>query len=758
MTINGTSGNDTLNGTSFSDTIIAGAGDDSVVAGGGNDVVYGQAGNDTLFGELGNDIVIGDTGNDYIDGGAGADNLTGGQGSDTIIGGTELDTIIGDGQWYDLNTMASAGTGTLTSVTVTNSADGPIELYYINSTGGSELVTTIAVGGSYTFSGHTGDNYYLAEPVSWLYLDTFTVSSGLTFDYGTEPLGDYLDAGAGDDYVHGQYGDDTIYFGDGNDSVYGGYGNDLIDDVSGSALQGLNRIEGGAGNDTIRAGGGNDTVYGGADNDLIYGESANDSIFGDAGSDTIYGGSGIDVLFGGADADTFVFEDGFGSDSVWGDSLAGTTSDTDTLDFSNLTSSISVTFTASEDGTATDGTNTVTFDNIEAIIGTSSNDTINASADSSGLVLDGGGGADSILGGSGNDTIYGGLGNDTILSGAGNDLIAGGAGNDSITTGTGFDTIVLADGGGLDIIADFDMTPNGALTADQLDVSGLHDALANPVNAWDVVVTDDGAGNAVLTFPGGESITLLGVTTAQVDSAPELHAMGIPCIAAGTQVSTPRGPVPVERLAAGDLVNARDGPPLPVLWAGKRDVSAAAMRADRRLLPVEIKAGALGNARALRLSALHGVWVPEGLRGSLARAGHLARTGWGGARIMGGMARHDEGVSYHHLLLPRHALILVEGLWVESFWPGKQGFDSLDLPQRQEVIRALPRLAQVLWGSVSAEQVYGPPARPFLKRCQIDRATCAKWSFGAGEAALFDGFMTEPAAPKAYRYKLPFGS
>jgi len=48
------------------------------------------------------------------------------------------------------------------------------------------------------------------------------------------------------------------------------------------------------------------------------------------------------------------------------------------------------------------------------------------------------------------------------------------------------------------------------------------------VHTGDVVVGNDGSGNAVLNFPGGESITLVGVAPAEVADRMALVAMGIP--------------------------------------------------------------------------------------------------------------------------------------------------------------------------------------------------------------------------------------
>lgn len=196
------------------------------------------------------------------------------------------------------------------------------------------------------------------------------------------------------------------------------------------------------------------------------GADGNDVIDGDDGDDLIYGGGGDDNIWGGADADTIVLEDNFGNDTLGGGE-AGV--DDDTLDLSAITTDTTVDLTNvdPENGTVSDGTSTASFVDIENI----------------------------VLGG-------------------------------------GRDTIVLADGSGDDTVQAFDMTDSGdGTTNDQLDVSGMTDANGAPVNTGDVTVTDtngDGTGDAILTFPGGESITLVGVLSNAVSTPTQLASLGIP--------------------------------------------------------------------------------------------------------------------------------------------------------------------------------------------------------------------------------------
>lgn len=64
----------------------------------------------------------------------------------------------------------------------------------------------------------------------------------------------------------------------------------------------------------------------------------------------------------------------------------------------------------------------------------------------------------------------------------------------------------------------------------------LRNASGDPVTWGDVVATDtngDCTGDAVLTFPGGEQVVLVGTQPDQVDGKQEMAAMGVPCFSAG---------------------------------------------------------------------------------------------------------------------------------------------------------------------------------------------------------------------------------
>ena len=382
----------------------------------------------------------------------------------------------------------------------------------------------------------------------------------LTGDTGDDDLifgfggNDIITAGAGNDEIFGGEGSDTFNIGanEGSDIIEGGEdGNGAdIDTLSFSDANGPTGVnvtlsddedgsyeypvDGGDGNfseienfeltdqedsfDGALATGGS-TVDGGAGSDTLIGGAGADVFEGGDGTDFLSGGEGDDTLYGGEGDDAVILENGFGNDVIEGGETGETTGDI--LDASLVTQDVTVDLSAvnaadNESGTITNGTDTSTFEEIEI-----------------------------VRLGNGDDTIIGSSGDDFVAGGTGADIFDMGAGNDVIDLGLGLpvfggpqdgdddaDVVILQDGSGNDTIFSFDApTDNGDGTftgTDTLDVSALNGADGIPVNTNDVTVTNDGSGNALLTFPNGESVTLLGISPTNADDPFYLNAIGIP--------------------------------------------------------------------------------------------------------------------------------------------------------------------------------------------------------------------------------------
>ncbi len=140
-------------------------------------------------------------------------------------------------------------------------------------------------------------------------------------------------------------------------------------------------------------------------------------------------------------------EFGTGNDTIIGggtDETAG-----DVIDASDLVDGIDITFTGTDNGEIDTADHTINFSEVEQFILTDANDTVDASANTTGITVQGNAGDDSIIGGSGADSILGGTGADNMSGGADRDtfIIEDGFGNDTIIggeTGDDKDTVDLS--------------------------------------------------------------------------------------------------------------------------------------------------------------------------------------------------------------------------------------------------------------------------------------------------------------------------
>ena len=403
---------------------------------------------------------------------------------------SDLDGVhsVQNGNILNADSNASSGVETVGATdSVTVNIAGPIvSLKFIFDNGesidnsGTFGVSDIAFvsGPDFTVDGTAGNDLidadYLDDPEGDM-VDNNDAADGSNDDVIMAGAGnDTVFGEQGSDTIYGEAGDDVLYGGLDNDTLYGGDGNDTLHGNEGDDVfyggAGADSIETGHGNDIFYGGDGNDRVNGDYGNDVLYGGAGDDWLRGSFGNDTFYSGSneGDDYEWGGYGDDTFIVQDHFGNDQI--DAEEEDEVNGDTIDMSGVTTDLTIDLTNGVDGNGsfTDGVDTTTFIDIENI----------------------------------------------ILSSA-------------------TDTVKLADGSGSDNVDAFEgPTDNGDGTFtghDQLDVSGMtRDGGSTPVTTNDVVVSDDGNGNAVLTFPGGENITLKGIAPADLSTPAALEAIGIP--------------------------------------------------------------------------------------------------------------------------------------------------------------------------------------------------------------------------------------
>jgi hypothetical protein len=133
----------------------------------------------------------------------------------------------------------------------------------------------------------------------------------------------------------------------------------------------------------------------------------------------------------------------------------------------------------------------------------------------------------------------------------------------------------------------------------------------------------------------------------------------LPCFVQGTRIDTPGGPVAVEALSPGDLVLTTRGP-RPVRWIGWRTLEPARHRDPGLAAPVCVRADALAAGQPRRdvlLSPDHALAIQDGLIPVrlLVNGATIHRPDWHGT------------VTYYHLELDEHAILLAEGMPAESY-------------------------------------------------------------------------------------------
>lgn len=176
-----------------------------------------------------------------------------------------------------------------------------------------------------------------------------------------------------------------------------------------------------------------------------------------------------------------------------------------------------------------------------------------------------------------------------------------------------------------------------------LDHTGNTDASFTLGNNVDLTVIDGTAGSTIVIAPPGQTPL----------SDP-------PCFTRGTMILTPSGYRPVESLEVDDPVITATGKSQCVIWTGSRTLDLATHRSPEKVQPVCFVPGALGPGvphRQLRLSPDHALY----LDGVLIPAKYLVND----ATIV--QETDCLAVTYHHVELAGHDILLAEGAPCESY-------------------------------------------------------------------------------------------
>ena len=208
----------------------------------------------------------------------------------------------------------------------------------------------------------------------------------------------------------------------------------------------------------------------------------------------------------------------------------------------------------------------------------------------------------------------------------------------------------------LDDIAGFAGTITTHQTGDSFVLTGGTLSGLNVSNGNTLAFADSGAGAGV---GGIDRIIFASPITASGFNIVNGNTVQVACFAAGTRIETAAGLVAVETLSMRHHVLTAEGQSEPIAWIGQRAVNCESHPKPKTVWPVRVSAGAFGGnlpVRDLYLSPDHAVFV----NGVLVPV-KLLIDGSGIVQV-----KRDR-VRYYHVELQRHAIILAEGLPVESY-------------------------------------------------------------------------------------------
>lgn len=529
--LTGGDGTDEIWGGDGGDELDGGKGDDYLNGGAGTDKLYGGEGNDRILGGDGDDIIEGGGGKDYLSGGLGDDiyvaswdDLDSSASQKTIIDGQSHNILQLGFQKREVSVNIDVVTGEATfsfdsthAITVLNAmygalgeikfSDGQVvrvdrligeqygEALGLSSSDNREVEfggkrdDVLEVHGSadgYLLSGGRGNDTFKLDStgggaVLFSRGDGQDIIAPRSADAAPRTGQSILRFGAGieaSDLLFSRIETDKFQISIRNtsDSVgftltngdISGFSRpfDFIELDSGVRISWDQFVSQGV-STTIGNGFGS-VVNGTSGNDFIQGNSENHVIKAGAGNDVITSGSGNEYFSGGSGDDKYLFEAGFGSDTVDNtDAVFGETNAlvlgqsiryTDAA-FSRSGSDLQLTFTSATDTLtvlnfyANVGTETIRFASgeifdrnspppltVRSTQGTEQDDYVTLGGLND--VFNGLGGNDYISGMAGDDQLKGDAGNDTIYGGDGNDKLDGGDGTNYLDGGDGDDIIV----------------------------------------------------------------------------------------------------------------------------------------------------------------------------------------------------------------------------------------------------------------------------------------------------------------------------
>jgi collagen type I/II/III/V/XI/XXIV/XXVII alpha len=210
-------------------------------------------------------------------------------------------------------------------------------------------------------------------------------------------------------------------------------------------------------------------------------------------------------------------------------------------------------------------------------------------------------------------------------------------------------------------------------------------SLTGPGNLLTQLLDQAGA-NVSISYTYAAASTDTGSTDTGSTGTGSINTDSISCFGAGTSIATEHGDMAVEALRPGDRVRCVLGEAAEAIWIGHRRIDCTRHPNPAAVWPVRVRAGAFAVGvprRDLLLSPDHAVFADH----VLIPVKHLIN----GTTVA---QEQCDSVTYYHIELPRHDVLLAEGLPAESYLDTG---DRANFANGGKVVALYPELTALAW-------------------------------------------------------------
>ncbi|WBU57666.1 Hint domain-containing protein [Paracoccus sediminicola] len=164
-------------------------------------------------------------------------------------------------------------------------------------------------------------------------------------------------------------------------------------------------------------------------------------------------------------------------------------------------------------------------------------------------------------------------------------------------------------------------------------------------------------------------------------------------------ILTTRGEMRADQLCRGMQIVTLDDGPQPLRWVGRQPEDASRLAAAPEMLPIRIRAGALGPdtpCADLLVSQQHRILVRSRIAERIFGAAEVLVTARQLCQLPGiDIADDVTRIDYVHLLLDAHQILRANGAWAESLRTPHQLPGSTDPAALAEIFALCPELRQM---------------------------------------------------------------